>query len=142
MGSNTTETLTQSFFMLASKVIGMLVKVDDVDVLLKDLQEDFVLNSTLSSVNGEITLRCGRLPTVANAALITAKHIDFEKELKKNLQWNLSNNLAKKLTKNLQKRSPYYIQHGESKLMHLRMRLLHLMHQPDASTVAPADAQV
>ena len=35
MGSNTTETLTQSFFMLASKVIVMLVKVDDVEVLQK-----------------------------------------------------------------------------------------------------------
>lgn len=108
----------------------------------KDLQEDFVINSTLLSADGDITLRCGRLPTVANVALITAKHIDFEKELKRNLQWNLSNNLATKLTKNLQKRSPYYIQHGGRKLMHLRMRQLHLMHQPDASTVAPADAQV
>lgn len=35
MGSNTTETLTQSFFMFASKVIVMLVKVDDVEVLQK-----------------------------------------------------------------------------------------------------------
>ena len=35
VGSNTTETLTQSFFMLASKVIGMLVKVNDVEVLQK-----------------------------------------------------------------------------------------------------------
>ena len=128
--------------MLASKVIGMLVKVDDVEVLQKDLQEDFVINSTLSSVDGEITLRCGRLPTVVNAALITAKHIDFQNELKRNLQWNLSNNLAKKLTKNLQKPSLYYIQHGGRKLMHLWIRLPHLMHQPDASTVAPADAQV
>lgn len=108
----------------------------------KDLQEDFVINSTLSSVDREITLRCGRLLTVANVAFTTAKHIDFEKELKRNLQWNLSNNLAKKLTKNLQKRSPYYIQHGGRKLIHLRMRQLHLIHQPDASTVAPADAQV
>lgn len=31
--------------MLASKAIGMVVKVDDEEALQKDLQEDFVINS-------------------------------------------------------------------------------------------------
>ena len=42
--------------------------------------QDFVINSTLSSVAGNMALRCNRLLAVANAALITVKHIDFEKE--------------------------------------------------------------
>ena len=33
LGSKTTETLMQSFLMLASKAIGMVVKVDDVEAL-------------------------------------------------------------------------------------------------------------
>ena len=47
MGSNTSETLIQSFLMLASKAIGMVVKANDVQALQKDLQEDFVIKSTL-----------------------------------------------------------------------------------------------
>ena len=45
------------FFMLASKAIGMVVKVDDVEALQKDLQKDFVMNSTLSSVAGNTDLK-------------------------------------------------------------------------------------
>ena len=47
MGSNTSETLIQSFLMLASKAIGIVVKANDVQALQKDLQEDFVIKSTL-----------------------------------------------------------------------------------------------
>ena len=63
-----------------SKAIGMVVKVDDVEALQKDLQKDFVINSTLWSVAGDMALRCSRLLAVANAALIAVKHIDIEKE--------------------------------------------------------------
>ena len=42
-----------------------------------------MINSTLSSVAGNKALRCGRLLAVDNAALITATHIDFEKEPEK-----------------------------------------------------------
>ena len=61
----------------------MVVKVDDVEALQKDLQKDFVINSTFSSVAGNMALRCGRLLAFGNAALITAKHINFEKEPEK-----------------------------------------------------------
>lgn len=54
-----------------------------------------------------MALHCGCLLVVANAALVTAKHVDLEREPEK----ELSKNLAKKLAKNLQKLSPYHI-HG------------------------------
>ena len=63
----------------ASKAIGVVLKGEDVEALQKDLPGDFVINSTFSSVAGIIVLRCGRLFAVANSALITAKHIDYEK---------------------------------------------------------------
>ena len=66
--------------MLASKAIGMVVKVNDVEALQKDLQRDFVIKSTLFSVAGNTALCCVHLIAVVNAALITARHIDFEKE--------------------------------------------------------------
>ena len=89
----------------ASKAIGVVLKVDDVEALQKDLPGDFVIYSTFSSVAGIIVPRCGRLFAVANSALITAKNIDFEKEPIKESVKNLDKSLAKKLTKNL-KREP------------------------------------
>ena len=77
----------------------MVVKVDDVEALQKDLQEDFVINSTVSIVAGNMALRCGRLLAVASAALITAEHIEFEKEPEKEPAKNLTNNLFKTLLK-------------------------------------------
>lgn len=77
----------------------MVVKVDDVEALQKDLQEDFVINSTGSIVAGNMALRCGRLLAVASAALITAEHIEFEKEPEKEPAKNLTNNLFKTLLK-------------------------------------------
>ena len=78
VGSNTTKTLIQSFFFDA----WHFVKLDNVEALQMYLQ-DLVIDSTVSSVAGNITLRCSRLLAVANAALITVKHIDFKKELAK-----------------------------------------------------------
>lgn len=63
-----------------TKTVDMVVEVNDVEALQKDLQKEFVLNSTLSSVAGNMALGCGLLLPVANAALITDKHIGFEKE--------------------------------------------------------------
>ena len=85
----------------------MVVKRDDVEALQKDLQEDFVINSTLLSMVRNIALHCSRLLVAANAALVTAKHVDLERKPEK----ELSKNLAKKRTKNLQKLSPYHV-HG------------------------------
>ena len=80
----------------------MVVKVDDVKALQKDLQEDFVINSTVSIVAGNMALRCGRLLAVASAALITAEHIEFEKKPEKEPGKNLSKTLLKTWIRTLQ----------------------------------------
>ena len=80
IGNRTTESLTDSFIMLYSKGIGMVVSIDDVKKLQEELNNDYIINQELSSLAGGLALRCGRLLAVANAALITAKHIKFEKE--------------------------------------------------------------
>jgi len=74
-GSKTTESLMQSFLMLFSKGIGMVIEIDDVEARQEDLYQDYIINSELSSLAGNLALRCGRLLAVANAALITTKHI-------------------------------------------------------------------
>ena len=76
-GNKTTESLIDSFLMLVSKGVGMVVSIDDVKELQKELKNDYIINSELSSFAGSLALRCGTWLAVANAALITTKHIVF-----------------------------------------------------------------
>ena len=78
IGSKTTESLIDSFLMLFSKGLGMVVKVDDVEKLQQDLKNDYIINHELSSLAGGIALSCGRWLALANAALITTKHVQLE----------------------------------------------------------------
>ena len=41
---------------------------------------DYIINHELSSLAGGIALSCGRWLALANAALITTKHVQLEKE--------------------------------------------------------------
>ena len=79
-GNKTTESLIDSAIMLFSKGAGLVVSIDDVKELQKELKNDYIINQALSSLAGGLTLRCGRWLALANAALITTKHIKFEKE--------------------------------------------------------------
>ena len=78
IGSKTTETLIDSFLRLACKGLGMVVKIDDVEKLQQELNNDYIINQELSSLAGGLALRCGRLLALANAALITTKHVQIE----------------------------------------------------------------
>ena len=80
VGSKTTESLIDSFLMLVSKGLGMVVKIDDVEKLQQDLKNDYIINHELSSLAGGIALSCGRWLALANAALITTKHVQLEAE--------------------------------------------------------------
>ena len=63
--------------MFVSKAVGMVVSIYDVKELQNDLKNDYIINSELSSFAGSLALRCGTWLAVANAALVTTKHIDF-----------------------------------------------------------------
>ena len=53
--NKTTESLIDSFLMLVSKVVGMVV----VKELQKELKNDCIINQELSSFAGGLALRCG-----------------------------------------------------------------------------------
>ena len=80
IGNKTTESLIDSAIMLFSKGVGMADPIDDVKELQKELKNDYIINQELSSLAGGLALQCGRLLALANTALITTKHIKFEKE--------------------------------------------------------------
>ena len=78
VGSKTTETLIDSTIFLFSKALGMVVKIKDIEAYQKELKTNYIINQELSTLAGSAALKCGRLLALANAALITTKHIDFE----------------------------------------------------------------
>ena len=78
IGSKTTEALIDSVLMLASKALGLVVKIDDAEKLQQDLKNDYIINHELSSLAGGVALSCGRWLALANAALITTKHVQLE----------------------------------------------------------------
>ena len=80
IGSKTTESLIDSFLMLVSKGLGLVVKIDDVEKLHQDLKNDYIINHELSSLAGGVALSCGRWLALANTALITTKHVQLEAE--------------------------------------------------------------
>ena len=84
IGNKTTESLIDSFIMLYSKGVGMVVSIDDVKELQKELNNDYIIKQELSTLAGGLALRFGRFLALANTALITAKHIKFEKETEYN----------------------------------------------------------
>ena len=80
VGAKTTETLIDSFLAFSTKVLGCVVKLKDSNALQNELKNDYIVTKELSNLSGNIALRCGRLLAVANAFLITAKHVDFSAE--------------------------------------------------------------
>jgi len=63
--------------MLATKAVGLVVRVKDADALQNELKNDYIITKELFALAGGPALRCGRLLAVVNAALITTKRIDF-----------------------------------------------------------------
>ena len=82
IGNKTTDSLIDSVVMLFTKGGGMVVSIDDVKELQKELKNDYIINQKLSSLAGGLALRFGRLLALANTALITTKHI--KKSMKTN----------------------------------------------------------
>ena len=78
--NKTTDSLIDSAIMLFSKGVGMVVSIDDVKELQKELKNDYIINQELSSFAGGLALRCGRWLALANASLITTNPIKFEQE--------------------------------------------------------------
>jgi len=77
VGAKTTETLIGCFLSLTTKALGLVVKIKDVDSLKNELKNDYIITKEMSKLSGGLALRCGHLLAVANAFLITAKHVDF-----------------------------------------------------------------
>ena len=77
VGAKTTETLIDSFLSFSTKALSWVVKIKDADALHNELKNDYIITKEISTLSGGLALRCGRLLAIANAFLITAKHVDL-----------------------------------------------------------------
>ena len=77
VGARITETLIESFLEFSIKALSLVVPIKDTKALQNELKNDYTIAKELSNLSGNLALRCGRLLAVANAFLITAKHVDF-----------------------------------------------------------------
>ena len=77
VGAKTTETFVDSFISFYTYTVNAFLPVKDLKALQRDLKKDYVITKELSTFVGGLALKCGRMFTVANTILITARHIDF-----------------------------------------------------------------
>ena len=80
VGAKTNETMINNFLSFSVKTLGAVVRIKDPDALHNELKNDYVITKELSAFSGAIALGCGRLLAIANAIVITLKHIDFSTE--------------------------------------------------------------
>ena len=78
VGAKTTETFVDSFLSLLTRGASLLAPIKDVEALRQDLKKDYLIDKKLSTLVGSLALRFGPILMAVNAALITAKHIDFD----------------------------------------------------------------
>ena len=82
VGAKTTEALIDSFLSLMTKALGLAVRIKDTKALKNEMKNDYIITKELSILSGAYALRYGRMLAVANAFLITAKHVDFSADEK------------------------------------------------------------
>ena len=80
VGAKTNETMINGFLSFSVKTLGAVVRIKDPNALHNELKNDYVITKELSAFSGAIALGCGRLLAIANAIVITLKHIDFSAE--------------------------------------------------------------
>jgi len=78
VGAKATETFVDSLISLYTRVLETFVLIKEVEALQSDLKKYYIIIKELSTLGGNLALRCGRLFMVTNAWLIATKHIDFQ----------------------------------------------------------------
>ena len=83
VGSKTTESMVDNLLTLVTRGLQMVIEIDDVDAMKKELKGDFIINKEMTDFVGGLSLKYGKFLAPISAALITAKHINFNSHLEK-----------------------------------------------------------
>ena len=80
LGKQLSTSLVDSTVLAASKVVSMVVSIDDTEQLYQDLKSDEIVKRELSSFAGLLILKGGRLVALASAFFQVTKHINIGKQ--------------------------------------------------------------
>ena len=80
LGKQLSTSLVDSAVLAASKVVSMVVSIDDTEQLFQDLKSDEIIKRELSSFAGLLILKGGRLVALASAFFQVTKHINIGKQ--------------------------------------------------------------
>ena len=78
LASKTTDAVADSAIKLATKLLGLVLPIDDVQQLQKDISDDYVIAQELKITCGWLSLKCGKLMALASGVLHVAQHIDLQ----------------------------------------------------------------
>ena len=72
----------------SANVISKFIPIENKDKYISDLQNDYIINSELKNIAGNVAMRTGKLWSLFSFAIITAKNINLyvNKELEKESQ--------------------------------------------------------
>ena len=75
--------MVDSLLTLLTRGLEMVVEIDDIDAMKKELKEDYIINKEMTDFVGSLALKYGKFLAPISVALITAKHIDFNSHLQR-----------------------------------------------------------
>ena len=75
--------MVDSLLTLLTRGLEMVVEIDDIDAMKKELKEDYIINKEMTDFVGNLALKYGKFLAPISAALITAKHNDFNSHLQR-----------------------------------------------------------
>ena len=76
--------MVDNLLTLVTRGLQMVIEIDDVDAMKKELKGDFIINKEMTDFVGGLSLKYGKFLAPISATLITAKHINFNSHLEKN----------------------------------------------------------
>ena len=97
LGKQFSSSLVDSAVLAASKVVSMVVSIDDTEQLYQDLKSDEIIKRELSSFAGLLILKGGRLVALASAFFQVAKHVTIGKSQQVQEETSESKQVACKL---------------------------------------------
>ena len=80
VSAKTAEAMIETILQFSTKALGCVVKLKDPEALKNELKNDYIITQELSNLTGNIARKCGRWLAVANAFVISSKHVDFSSE--------------------------------------------------------------
>ena len=78
--SKTTKSMVDSLLTLLTRGLEMVVEIDDIDAMKKELKEDYIINKEMTDFVGSLALKYGKFLAPISVALITAKHIKIPEQ--------------------------------------------------------------